>query len=302
MNNFKKLLSPIVYAIFLPLALFCTLFLSTWQIRVPVRDGVSSIPLLPFGFLLNFLLLFIIVLPVIFWLANLTMYKIERLENPKISDHFRQSSLYYLLMLVLIFVLWPSVAGVDDNKPRILVFAVGLIGVGGIGFNALYLSFRSVLTQGLDSTAGKLRATLKKYWLAPVLLLILIAGLGFYFNNSLESRTEESEQLWEGLLNKSDATRGGIYFIVEVGTNHNMTAAYEMLSAEAKRKIDFQTFTNATSVSEVATIFDSSGLSNVYTPDDLCGDYSIPNDRNLYKFKTVKEDGQWKVLGLKRCD
>lgn len=73
---------------------------------------------------------------IVSWLGNLLMRKAEKLQKPKISDHFRQSLLLYALLVITVY-LFVTEPGGRFNTPILVVLPFL---VWFILFNAAYLS------------------------------------------------------------------------------------------------------------------------------------------------------------------
>lgn len=128
----KKLLSPILYPIFLIPTFIITLLFVSFSERVygfifPGTGEVESLIGITVagGFL--------------FLLANMIMRKMEGLERPTIADHFRQSSLWYVgvvLGILLAISIYPTQRGGIAYAELLIILIVGGF---AILVNALYL-------------------------------------------------------------------------------------------------------------------------------------------------------------------
>ncbi len=114
----KKILSPIVYAAFLAFGFFLdTIVLAIIQMELEVAL-VGTILLL---------IVFIIVSTLLFWLGNGLIFRLEKLHKPKIADHFRQSIVSYIaIIIVLIGIL--QVQSQTGSSPSQLIKA-GIIAI-----------------------------------------------------------------------------------------------------------------------------------------------------------------------------
>lgn len=106
----KKIVLPIIYALFVALVLFFdTVVLAIIQMELEVAV-IGTIILC---------ILFVGVSILLFWLANKVMLQLEKLHRPKIVDHFRQSSICYLvLILAIIYTLFLLPEAQDANGNR----------------------------------------------------------------------------------------------------------------------------------------------------------------------------------------
>jgi hypothetical protein len=85
------------------------------------------------GFILLLITIIVVGIPV-FWLANLFMRWIEKLSNPSIYDHFRQSLFFYLI-LIYCFISWMAGGfGITEEDAYLLLWA----GISSIGILVNY--------------------------------------------------------------------------------------------------------------------------------------------------------------------
>lgn len=98
----KKIIAPIVYLIF-----FVPGFIITFGVWIAYQRifGLRSY----FGRMgdLESIVLFILVAIPLLYLGNYLIQKIDHLNHPGITDHFRQSSLYYLIFIYLSIQFFP---------------------------------------------------------------------------------------------------------------------------------------------------------------------------------------------------
>lgn len=93
MNIIKKIISPILYVAFLVPVFVSTIFIVA---SLDSTIGLSRIILVG---ALEACLSIVVIGSLLFWLANGLMTRLEKLLKPNSLDHFRQSSLFYLVLL-----------------------------------------------------------------------------------------------------------------------------------------------------------------------------------------------------------
>ena len=141
MSMLKKILSPIVYAAFLSLALLIiyggTYFVTEFIVRSSRFVELTMVSLI------------LIIGTFLFWSANHVMQALEKLHKPKIADHLRQSCVYYLALILSIaytlFVL-PKITVQDADGTRLtppsyywnMVFLIAIF-VWAIFINGIFL-------------------------------------------------------------------------------------------------------------------------------------------------------------------
>lgn len=90
----KKILSPIVYTAFLPLALLI-IYGTTFFVTEFLLNSSRFVELVMVSLIL-------VVGTFLFWISNYVMQTLEKLHKPKIADHLRQASVYYLILVLSI--------------------------------------------------------------------------------------------------------------------------------------------------------------------------------------------------------
>jgi len=129
----KKILSPVVYAAFLALVFFLdTVVLAIIQMELEVQLAGT----------IFLLILFAAVSTLLFWLSNKLMSRLEKLNKPKIADHFRQSSVCYLAIVVILFEIIRIQAQTAFNPSSQLIKAVIIalaISIWAIVVNGIFL-------------------------------------------------------------------------------------------------------------------------------------------------------------------
>ncbi len=123
----KKLFTPILYPLFFIPTFIITIFFAAFSDRVYgfIFPGTGVIEAL-IGIIIPGGLLFL--------LANMLMQKVENLEAPTVTDHFRQSSLWYL-GIALGIAIFPTQGGLGSGM---LIVAL-VTGGYAVSINALYL-------------------------------------------------------------------------------------------------------------------------------------------------------------------
>ena len=96
----KKILSPIAYVAFLALTLLVIL-----GFTYVVTETIARLTLL--WLIVTMSVILFIVGSFFYWFGNYVMAKLENLHKPKIADHFRQSSICYLIACYLLIVYIP---------------------------------------------------------------------------------------------------------------------------------------------------------------------------------------------------
>jgi len=126
----KKILSPIIYIVFLVPFLIGTIWIITTVERTTGFLFDMS------GFVeLSFLILTLGTL--LFWLANCAMAGFEKLLNPTSLDHFRQASLYYLIVVCTLTSLLRY--GYHGGLGEAFLLMYLLISIWAIIINAIFL-------------------------------------------------------------------------------------------------------------------------------------------------------------------
>jgi len=127
----KKILSPIVYAVFLVLNV----------ITFSLIYNIFHLGNFPILWLEPTLVLLLLIIPgtIYFWVGNLLMKKIEKINTLKISDHFRQSSLCYLTFILILKLITYTITEYKN------VTGTGRIGLGGTIFFIIILILNSIL-------------------------------------------------------------------------------------------------------------------------------------------------------------
>jgi len=164
---YKKYLLPLIYPLFLLPVFFGTIFAiqTSEDLYGFIFPGTGEMEAE----------LSILVLGLVFFIgASALMSKLERLERPKIADHFRQSSLFYLLFIIgLIHAAkgYPTERGGLGYGLLLIVVATCL---WAIVVNALYLLFKSrniVAVKNIGSFVTKYR-----FSIFLIVVAMLIAG------------------------------------------------------------------------------------------------------------------------------
>ncbi|MFH0857166.1 MAG: hypothetical protein V1848_00255 [Candidatus Magasanikbacteria bacterium] len=126
----RKILSPIVYAVFLVLNIITFLL-----IDINMSFFRDNFPIL----IILTLLQLIIPGTFYFWEGNRLMKEIEKAHTLKISDHFRQSSLCYLTIILLLIIITPAIIDTKDATGHEFIITGLIIG------NLILLILNSIL-------------------------------------------------------------------------------------------------------------------------------------------------------------
>lgn len=127
----ENIKSPFVYLSSLLLAFIIFIGIFSYLERFSFfqnEKGVVSGPILA-----------VLIAVAIFWPINISMIKSENLRFPKIIDHFRQSSIFYFLLIFDIYFIVNQFAeyrGSIMYAELLILFAFSVL---AIGINAIYL-------------------------------------------------------------------------------------------------------------------------------------------------------------------
>ncbi|KKQ39918.1 MAG: hypothetical protein US58_C0025G0002 [Candidatus Magasanikbacteria bacterium GW2011_GWA2_37_8] len=136
----KKIITPIIYLLFFVPAFSLTLFtIVTYERFFGLRTF--------FGRLGNFegCIIFLLITIIVMYLGNFLIQKIESNKHPKLADHFRLSSLYYIIFLFSSFssFLWYKQYPISECKTNCHGYAIialsVLIPLVAILVNGFYL-------------------------------------------------------------------------------------------------------------------------------------------------------------------
>lgn len=177
----RKLLSPILYPLFLIPTLIITIMFVSFSERVYdfIFPGTGEIEAI-IGIL--------VIGGFLFLLANVLMRKLEKLEKPTVADHFRQSSLWYV-GLVLGLILAIQIYSTQRGALAFAELIIALVTAGlAIIVNALYLyAVTHGITKRIYQSTAKYRTTIIITILAVIVALALFAFLRYtYWNNEQE--------------------------------------------------------------------------------------------------------------------
>lgn len=79
---------------------------------------------------------------IVFWIANIAMYKLEGITQPKIIDHFRQCIFFYIIFVFFIyFLLTIELTGAMGDA---FIFILGSTAVYAIVVNFVYLLYKHI--------------------------------------------------------------------------------------------------------------------------------------------------------------
>ena len=138
----RKLITPIIYTVFLLPVTGIAVGMEALMRALGIigeYQGVIDLPL--FLLFLNSIIIFGFPL---FWLANLLIQKLEKLHSPIVVDHFRQSLLYYL-MVIYSLATWMARGFNNREEDGYLLLWIG-ISLIGIVVNYLFLFKRRKVT------------------------------------------------------------------------------------------------------------------------------------------------------------
>lgn len=188
-----KWISPVVYVCFLiPITIVSILVLF---ILSALLDNLFL--LLRSGQFISTYFLIFIISSLLFWCANKFLIKSEKLSLPNISDHYRQSSvLYFLVLAVYLKVVYFN--EVHFGLGWLPIFPMTIVIVAAIFVNALYLFWTSrKLTLSLSTKVGLF------VFIGPaVVFFLLIQGYQVY-----EKHSREYYNPPQSVLSPSEATR-----------------------------------------------------------------------------------------------
>lgn len=136
----RKIITPIAYLLFIAPVFILTL--NVWGLYESIF-GLRSI----FGRQgdLEGAIIFLLVAVGTFYLGNFVIQKIDRIKQPSINDHFRQSALFYVLFIwqAIQQLSWLKQYPISECQTDCHGYAVGalfvIIPLLGIIINALYL-------------------------------------------------------------------------------------------------------------------------------------------------------------------
>ena len=79
---------------------------------------------------------------ILFGMANKLMELVEKLEKPKIMDHFRQSALFYILLITWLvqYLKWLPIECEADCQGMLALYMRCFVPILGIVMNIAYLS------------------------------------------------------------------------------------------------------------------------------------------------------------------
>lgn len=174
----RKLISPLIYPVFLIPIFIITLLVVTFSERVYgfIFPGTGEVESLLTIALAGGLLLSV---------ANMIMQKIEGLEEPQAEDHFRQSSLLYIGILLGTL----RAISIYPTQGRGLAFGMLLVTLiaGGIAItvNALYLyAVRAGINKRMHERVKPHRTTITLTFTGLVLTIVLCGFFKYsYWSN-----------------------------------------------------------------------------------------------------------------------
>lgn len=136
----KKIITPIIYSLFiLPTFILTLSILSLYDSFFELRSIFGRQGDLEGA------IIFLVVAVGIFYFGNIIIQRIERIKQPLINDHFRQSALLYVLFIwqTIQQLYWLSQYPISECQSDCHAYAIGalfvLIPLLGIIINALYL-------------------------------------------------------------------------------------------------------------------------------------------------------------------
>lgn len=127
----KKIISPVIYAAF-----FIPIFLGTVFLLAVIERTIGF----SFGYYGHVEMpVFILILSTLLWPANHIITKVEKLQKPKIQDHFRQSVLYYVSTIFAVMFFIRFNYGTGFGLGDVYMLMILIISVLAVIINALFL-------------------------------------------------------------------------------------------------------------------------------------------------------------------
>lgn len=133
-----KLITPLIYAFFLFPITAIAVGIETFLRNAGILGEYTGVIDTPTFFVFFFSILFIGTL--FFWIANIILQRIEKLENFSISNHFRQSIFFYLLGLFALLTWIINGLGNSEEDGYLLMW----IEISAVGVVTNYLFARKI--------------------------------------------------------------------------------------------------------------------------------------------------------------